>query len=86
MITIQNVKNQMVNLGTIDGVMVVFGPYETKTLNEVTSGLFEHELSRYIEGGFLSVTEVKKKLLVKDESTKPLVTEVVKSKKKRKED
>jgi hypothetical protein len=55
--------------------MLLFGPYETKTIEQEMFENFEKKITSYVEGGFLHVIEVKKNPIVIDKSTKPTIKE-----------
>ena len=77
MITLKNNKHYMVNLGCIKGTSLVFSPHQTKLIDKATEEKFEYEISRYVEGGMLSVVKVDKPRtkVVEDVPSEPVVTD-----------
>jgi len=56
----KNISNRLINLGTIDGRMLVFNPGTEKELDEELYSLFELRLETAVLGNFLEITEKKK--------------------------
>lgn len=52
-----NYPDRMINLGTIEGKMLCFGPSETAWVDDDTQAKFQTQITNYINSGFLSVVQ-----------------------------